>query len=72
MLNSLPTNESGCKLTLKYLDLLRKSQCTPTLSLPMSFFRDSAQPNNNPGCQKTLEEMEKVAKECLGIIARKK
>ena len=56
-------NSKECKEQLKFLDYLRKSNCTPTHAWENS----GAVPDSREACSKTLEDMRKVAKECIEI-----
>jgi hypothetical protein len=52
-------NSEQCKVLLKYLDYLRKSQCTAVLPVRGRALKKSGE------CKKTLDIMEEVAKECI-------
>jgi len=58
-----PRNSKECEETLKFLDYLRKSDCTPT----HTWEKSGAIPESREACSKTLEDMRKVAKECIEI-----
>lgn len=65
-------NPHDCERTLKFLDYLRKSQCTVVLAHRVDEWRgqksiwssNQGYHANREGCLNTLKEMEKVASEC--------
>ena len=57
-------DKETCKDTLNFLNYLRKSQCTQTIEGRNRLNHPYLTPNKDDQCKKTLDEMEKVAKEC--------
>ena len=65
--NSEPKNVEKCKDTLKFLDYLRKSQCTMTLEGRNGFNHPFVTPSNDKGCEEVLKKMEEVASACIRL-----
>ena len=57
---TFPKDTKKCEQQLRFLDFLRKSQCTPYTS-----WKGDATLQNASGCLKTLKQMEIGAKKCL-------
>lgn len=63
-----PSNASECKDALKFLDYLRKSQCT---QLTDNIYQ-CALPAKPYPCAKTLIQMEDLAEGCLELTGNKR
>jgi hypothetical protein len=65
-------DKQSCKDVLKFLDYLRKSQCTQIYDGQNGYGIKFHTLRNNNECRKILEEMEEVAKDCSEIFGYKR
>ena len=65
-------DKQSCKDTLRFLDYFRKSQCTQVYDGINGLDIKYHTLRNNSECEKILQEMEDVAKDCSEVFGYKR